>query len=226
MNNLIPQNQNKFIESIFENDLKDKNKYFEIPKHSNKSLLPKNKNLLKSIENKALNLFKKQKYNELHKFLINNIDNFSNNLTLLNLLGISQYKTKNTQQAFNTFKNILKFYPHNFDALNSASIILIDEKKWDEALIYLKEAIKLQPQNSSALNNLGLVYASKKKYNLSIKNFNKAIKIDNNFDAKRNLINVQSVELIEAGNYKKAEKILLKIIEENEKREKKYRRIQ
>lgn len=216
MNNI----NNTSIKNIknFENGLKI-NDHF----HDNTQNLYKNlDNFENNIKKKAINLFNKGMFSELNSFIELHIRNYPTNLVLLNFLGVSQYKIGKIDLAFQTFNNILEIAPKNADALNSIGIILNDKKKWDKAIIFLNKAAKIQSKNSSVFNNLGLSYAGKKQYKLSIKFFLKAIKIDNNHDALRNMINVECLHFMQLKDYKSAEKILLKIKEDNQKQKKDY----
>ena len=101
---------------------------------------------------------------------------YSNNLTLLKLMGATAVQLGNFDQAINAFQKIISIDGDDADAYNNMGAALQFQGK-KEAIDYFKKALFIKPDYADALNNLGNEYKEQGELSEAIKAYKKALSI-------------------------------------------------
>jgi len=161
---------------------------------------------------KIFSFFKNKKYKKVVKYGIILLKKNSNDLYILNLVGMSLIYLQNFIESQKYFKKILSI-KQTPELFYNYGKILKKLNKYKEAIIYFEKAISLSPKFSEAYNILGNTKKILNENQEAIKNYEKAIEAKkNNIHAYFNLAKI----LKENKKYEDSKKIYEKILTINE----------
>lgn len=95
-------------------------------------------------------LFMLRQFREAIPYFKEAISFDSNNLELLNQLGVSYKETKSYEEASKVYNSIIKMDPDNIDALFNKAVLLHAQKKTREAIKMLERVTKKNPDHIGA----------------------------------------------------------------------------
>ncbi len=149
-----------------------------------------NKELIQSEINKALESFKKARYQNAIKVL-DKLEEKNSNFLICWYLGHSYFRIYNYSSAAKYIKQSIKL--KSPDELNQSFLgeILLESNQYDEALLLFNNVLKINKKNINALFNLGKINFELGKFELSEDYYNKIIEYEpNNFKALYELIKI------------------------------------
>jgi len=94
------------------------------------------------------------------------------------MLGLSQSKAGDTENAENAFDAALRIDPDHLKSLLNLSRILIDKGRYDEAIIKLAHAGEINPTSPEVHRLLGRTYSGQHKTEDAIDSYRRAIALD------------------------------------------------
>ena len=83
------------------------------------------------------------------------IKQYSNNLTLWNIMGVAAVRLGQLDHAIISFQNAINIEPNAVDAHNNLGNILIKQGKLEEAIEAFSKALSIKPDFPEAHNNMG-----------------------------------------------------------------------
>lgn len=150
--------------------------------------------MYKRIFNKALNLYRLEKYDEaliLYKKALNLDKN--NNIILFNY-GLTLFKLKQYKRSIKNYTLSMNI-SYNIDININIGDGYIKLEKYKKAISYYDIVLEKYPKNIFALTNKGLAYKMLGKFSKAHHYYNKVLYIDkNNIDAHWNLSHILLVE--------------------------------
>ena len=103
------------------------------------------------------------------------IKQYSNNLTLWNIMGVAAVRLGQLDHAIISFQNAINIEPNAVDAHNNLGNILIKQGKLEEAIEAFSKALSIKPDFPEAHNNMGDALQQQGKLEEAIGAFNKAL---------------------------------------------------
>ncbi len=91
--------------------------------------------------------------------------------------GTTNYKNGNIEQAIESFKTSLEFFPDNDKAFLNLGNLYYELGQKDLSLSYYKDAVRINPSDSMSLVAIGLIYSERGDTNQAINYYNKAINV-------------------------------------------------
>ena len=123
----------------------------------------------------------------LKKIKINN----SNNIQLIKLFAYTYLKKKDWKNSIRYYRQVSTFENHKFKIHNIIGIALFNLGKINQSIDAYKKSLTDNPNFDLAYNNLGVAYLELGLADKAAKNFAHALNLNkNNFEAKKNLINI------------------------------------
>ncbi len=152
----------------------------------------------KEILQKLINLYNNGKFTNLIQNIEKLLENNPKDFILWNLLGASNKRLGNLDEAINSFKKVIELNPNYSDGFNNLGVALKDKGKINESLNSFNKAISLRPHYPEAYNNLGLIFRDQGKINESLNSFKEAINLKEDYaEAHYNLgISLQKLEIL------------------------------
>jgi tetratricopeptide (TPR) repeat protein len=133
------------------------------------------------IYNTAVKLFKSNRFQEVI-FLLNwAVKTHNDNLSMLNLLGITYRKLGKYDKAEETLNEALLIAPSNVVLINSLANIYIDKKQYQNALDKLILIFNHKPNYAVALSNAGFCCRELKDYSRALDYLERAISADDQY---------------------------------------------
>ncbi|MBI5604634.1 MAG: tetratricopeptide repeat protein [Deltaproteobacteria bacterium] len=86
-----------------------------------------------------------------------------------------------SNQALQTYQEILTLRPSHWETYNNLGLIYQDQKHYSKALEMFQKALALNPHYLKGYNNLGLFYLNLGKWAEAVNQFRKALDLDPNF---------------------------------------------
>lgn len=128
--------------------------------------------------NQLVGLYKNSNFTECINYGNLLEKHYSDDLTILTILGASNSSMNNLESAAKNFKRICILEPYHFEAYNNLGKVLIDQEKYTAAIFNLKKAIQLNPNSLTAYEMLGNIYKNIGRYRTAYKYYKKIIEID------------------------------------------------
>jgi len=166
-----------------------------------------------NIETKKLeNLYKLNKLTELENETKKLLQIESNNIILLNILGVVYLKKKLFQEAELIFKKILDQNSKNVNALKNLGETYRKTNKFSSAIKYYEFYLAINTNDNEVINNLASCYLKNKRYKLAVSNYRDLSK--KNPQDQEYLANL-AFALIESLNFKEGMQILEQLLDKN-----------
>ena len=166
-----------------------------------------------NIETKKLeNLYKLNKLTELENETKKLLQIESNNIILLNILGVVYLKKKLFQEAELIFKKILDQNSKNVNALKNLGETYRKTNKFSSAIKYYEFYLAINTNDNEVINNLASCYLKNKRYKLAVSNYRDLSK--KNPEDQEYLANL-AFALIESLNFKEGMQILEQLLDKN-----------
>lgn len=141
--------------------------------------------------NSLIKLFNQNQFKQVINTAQRLRQQYPNNLTLWNLIGVSAAKLGQLNKAITAFKKVISLKPENAEAYHNMGNALREQGKLDEAVEFYTKAFSLKPDYAEAYLNLGNVFKDQGKIEEAIKAFSKASSIKKDYvEAYNNMGNV------------------------------------
>ena len=142
----------------------------------------------KKIIEKVTQLFNKNEFENLDKFLNKLLKDFPDSFFLYNVKGAVFSSNGNFESAIKAFKKVNQLNPQYSDAYNNLAVIYQRIGDYKNSIICYKAALKIDKHYAEGHNNIGVTYKQIGQYDLAIESFEKAIELKPNFfEAYNNL---------------------------------------
>ena len=142
-----------------------------ISKNKTSIIGPDQKNI-KELED----LYNSRQFNVLENKINLLLKKYSNNTTLLNILGVALDRQSKLIEALDIFKKIVKIQPNHYFAYNNMGIVLKNLCRLDEAKTCYQKSIEIKPDYIDAYFKLGGILLDFNKLDESADVFKKALK--------------------------------------------------
>ena len=153
-----------------------------------------------------MGLFSQQRFEQVFEQAQELTKQYSNNLTLWNLAGVSAVQLGYLDQAVIAFQSAININSGSADAHNNLGSVLIDQGNPEEAIKAFNEALAIKPDYAEAYYNMGNAFLDQDKLEEAEEAFEKSISFKADYvDAYNNLGNAlrrqdKSEEAIKAFN--------------------------
>ena len=168
---------------------------------------------IRNIVTKRLeDLYKLNKLTELEKETKKLLQTESNNIILLNILGVVYLKKKSFKEAEVIFKKILAQNSKDKNALKNLGETYRKINKFSFAIKYYELYLTINSNDNEVINNLASCYLKNKKYKLAISCYRDLTK---KYPQDQEYLTNLAFALIESLNFKEGMKILEHLLDKN-----------
>ncbi|UCC78332.1 MAG: tetratricopeptide repeat protein [Candidatus Zixiibacteriota bacterium] len=136
-------------------------------------------------------LLENEDYSEAEDAIHAHLEQFPNNVELLNSLGSIYARRGDYFNAENTFRKVIEVDPGCGDAFYNLGLVHSKQSRKTEAVEDFLKAVEINPGDAAAHNDLGVLYHSQGKMHLAKGHFIKALEADILY--KRALLNLFEV---------------------------------
>ena len=122
-----------------------------------------------------MGLFSQQRFEQVFEQAQDLTKQYSNNLTLWNLAGVSAVQLGYLDQAVIAFQSAININSGSADAHNNLGSVLIDQGNPEEAIKAFNEALAIKPDYAEAYYNMGNAFLDQDKLEEAEEAFEKSI---------------------------------------------------
>ena len=124
-----------------------------------------------------MDMLSQQRFTQVYEQAQELTKQYSNNLTLWNIMGSAAAQNGQLDQAAFAFDKAITIEPSSADAHNNLGNVLRGLGKLEEALEAFNKSISINPEYAEAFNNIGIVLQRQGKLEEALRAFDKSISI-------------------------------------------------
>ena len=176
-------------------------------------ILKENSLSFKNYFSTLLNLYSKNKFQEVIFQSEAILENVEERHLIFNLMAASYAGLKKFEKAFENYFKAIEIKPDFFEGYNNIGHLCNETGNYEKAIAFFKRSISIKENDYQTHNNIANTYLKLHQLEKATFHYNRSLQINPDFaEAYNNLGNIEK----ETGNYKNAIKLFLKSISKNQ----------